>query len=85
MTRNVIFCGAGESKSIILKDTFSSMAFVKEGQGSRLYQATLATPAPYPSGMVSPYIADDSSCNSLSWIVDADAMSDVTRLSKQLL
>ena len=76
LTRNVIFCGAGESKSLIIKDTFSSIVLVKEEQDSTLYQAVLTTPAPYPSGMVIPFIVGYPSSNSLTWIVDKDAMKD---------
>ena len=84
LTRNVIFCGAGESKSLILKDTFSSIELGLEEGGLSWYQATLTTPAPYPSGMVNPYIAEETDSNSLSWIVDADAMKDVNTSSSRL-
>jgi hypothetical protein len=80
----VIFCGAGESKSPILKDTFSSIEFGKEEGDSTWYQAVLTTPAPYPSGMVIPCVAEDTSSNSLTWIVDADAMKDINTSSSNL-
>ena len=89
LTRNIIFCGAGESKSLIVKDTFSSIEFLKEERNTTSYQAALTTPAPYPSGMVTPCVAEDSESNSLTWIVDVDAMKDVnigsSRFHKQTL
>ena len=89
LTRNVIFCGTGESKSSILKGTFATIAFVKEERNSTRYEVERTIPAPYPSGMVVPSTVEDTSGNSLTWIVDADAMKDVntgsSRLSMQML
>jgi 6-phosphogluconolactonase len=77
LTRHVIFCGAGESKSPIIQNTFSSIAHKEVGDNSVSYHAILRTPAPYPSGMVLP-CTPGSLDNTLTWIVDADAMNNVT-------
>jgi Glucosamine-6-phosphate isomerases/6-phosphogluconolactonase len=78
LTRNVIFCGGGESKSVVLRNTFSSLALNKEDHELKVYDAVVNVPAPYPSGMVAPNVpvAEDSSGGYLTWIVDADAMKD---------
>jgi 6-phosphogluconolactonase len=76
LTRHVIFCGAGESKSPIVKDAFNSITYQGVGENATLYRAMMNQPAPFPSGMVSPNTPDGSD-NTLTWIVDADAMKDV--------
>lgn len=77
MTRAVIFCGAGESKSPIIKAAFSSITLESTESIASHYQAVLAIPAPYPCSMVSPTAPSDMIGNSLIWVVDADAMKDV--------
>jgi 6-phosphogluconolactonase len=78
LTRHVIFCGAGESKSPIIRNTFTSMTRSEEVRDeSVLYRAILRVPAPYPSGMVVP-CTPESLGNTLTWIVDADAMNNVS-------
>lgn len=72
MTRHVIFCGAGSSKGPILRTVFKSLdkstdAYSVPNGG--LYKVTVEDPPPYPCGMVKPL-------DSLTWIVDADAMND---------
>lgn len=80
-TRHVIFCGAGASKSPILQKVFASVVKKEDGaeysiaDGVR-YTATLASPPPYPCAMVVPQTEDEEK-NTLTWIVDADAMKDV--------
>jgi 6-phosphogluconolactonase len=64
-TRNVIFCGAGASKALILNAVFRKITM-----GTDRYTASLVSPAPYPCGNVIPQ-------DSLTWIVDADAMQGV--------
>jgi 6-phosphogluconolactonase len=78
-TRHVIFCGAGGSKSPILKDIFSSVIAQADdayqvADGVR-YTASLTNPAPYPCAMV--YPDSDGNENTLTYVVDADAMKDV--------
>ena len=78
MTRHVIFCGAGESKSAILKDVFLSLTLDKEEHNASCYRAQLVVPAPYPCAMVLPNTsASDEFDNTLTWVVDVDAMKDV--------
>ena len=77
MTRAVIFCGAGESKSPILKAVFSSIVLEKKENNASQYTAVLATPAPYPCGMVSPTASDSDIEHALTWIVDTEAMKGV--------
>ena len=64
-TRTVIFCGAGSSKSPILRDVFSSSKGVKMGNDGHVSIQT--NPPPYPCAMVHPL-------EDLIWVVDADAM-----------
>jgi 6-phosphogluconolactonase len=78
-TRHVIFCGAGGSKSPILKEVFSSIVAPTDdtyqvADGVR-YTATRTDPAPYPCAMV--YPDSDGTDNTLTYVVDADAMKDV--------
>ena len=78
MTRHVIFCGAGGSKGPIVRNAFISLdpSDAKyEVDGGALYKVTLEKdPAPYPCSMVVPNIAGET--NSLTWLVDADAMNE---------
>jgi 6-phosphogluconolactonase len=83
-TRHVIFCGAGNSKSPILKKIFSSVsldtapAASSESVSSKRcrYKAKMAVPPPYPCAMVSPNTSSDFD-NSVEWVVDTEALSDV--------
>lgn len=74
-TRHAIFCGAGGSKSPILQAIFASVK--KTGLK---YVATMKTPAPYPCGAVLPDSPGET--NSLTWVVDADAMEGVSILEE---
>jgi len=81
-TRHVVFCGAGASKSDILKAVFSNIVAVPGGDGAKTYRATLTQPPPYPCAMVAPQTtgsaaADLSADPALTWVVDADAMEGV--------
>jgi 6-phosphogluconolactonase/glucosamine-6-phosphate isomerase/deaminase len=46
-TRNIIFCGAGDSKAPILKAIFADIT-----QAGSTLTAQMTEPAPYPCGMV---------------------------------
>lgn len=76
-TRRVIFCGAGGSKSAILRGVFSSVTLVKKESKATHYHARLAVPAPYPCAMVLPRTNEDDADDALLWVVDDDAMKDV--------
>lgn len=87
LTRNVIFCGAGESKSSVIKETFSTISFVNNESNAVVYRATLVRPAPFPSGMVFPNTSTTTTTtivegqldtNTLTWIVDVDSMKGIT-------
>jgi 6-phosphogluconolactonase len=83
-TRNVIFCGAGSSKSPILQQVFRSVhseaaaAAASSGDdnstiaASQQYTGVLADPPPYPCAMVRPK-AQHNAQTSVTWIIDADA------------
>lgn len=77
MTRHVIFCGAGESKGPILKNAFVTLAKSDdpyEVPDGAVYKVTLENdPAPYPCAMVIPNTEGET--NTLTWIVDAEAMN----------
>jgi 6-phosphogluconolactonase len=78
LTRHVIVCGAGDSKSPILQAIFEKIVVLVNEEctsTSKRYQATLKTPAPYPCAMVRPDSAGVE--NTLTWVVDADAMEGV--------
>jgi 6-phosphogluconolactonase len=83
-TRHVIVCGAGDSKSPILQAIFEKVVPLVDddkcttattGNSSKNYQATLKTPAPYPCVMVRP--DSEGVENTLTWVVDAEAMEGV--------
>lgn len=79
-TRHVIFCGAGNSKSPILKEIFSSVVLDSTESNvidSGRYKATMAVAPPYPCAMVSPDTSPDFD-NTIEWIVDSEAMDGVT-------
>jgi 6-phosphogluconolactonase len=78
-TRHVIVCGAGESKGPILRNAFISLtkseAPYKIPRGA-IYKVVLENdPAPYPCGMVIPDTSIEGYSNTLTWIVDAEAMT----------
>lgn len=81
-TRHVVFCGAGKSKSPVLEAAFSAVTKDQSkladvaGRAAR-YQVVYKVPPPYPCAMVEPNTAADTS-NSLTWVVDADAVEGVT-------
>jgi 6-phosphogluconolactonase len=67
-TRNVIFCGAGSSKQEVVEKIFvSTSQKISQDRHVTEYQAEMASPPPYPCAMVKPL-------ESLTWIIDADAM-----------
>jgi 6-phosphogluconolactonase len=76
-TRHVIVCGAGASKGPILRNAFISLtksdAPCKIPRGDNYKVVLENDPAPYPCGMVVPNI--DGYSNTLTWIVDAEAMT----------
>ena len=70
-TSHIIVCGAGASKQPIIEKVF----VLGEDDGTKTGEdtcqtllPTLASPPPYPCSMVTPQ-------NSLTWVVDADAMT----------
>jgi 6-phosphogluconolactonase len=73
LTRHVIFCGAGESKSPILQGVFAT---VTKTSDSTKYSVHMSEPAPFPCGMVLPNSPGVD--NSLTWVVDAEALAGVT-------
>lgn len=78
MCRNVIFVGAGDSKSPILNSIFSSVTEhqVRDGSDVKDCLATLQDPAPYPCGMVRPEKNSDD--HNLTFIVDTSAFSNIS-------
>lgn len=82
-TRHVIVCGAGDSKSPILQAIFEKIVLLdddkcttsKSSSTSKHYQATLKNPAPYPCAMVRP--DSEGVENTLTWVVDTEAMEGV--------
>jgi 6-phosphogluconolactonase len=74
MTRHVVFCGAGTSKSPILKEIFEGVTTTTTTTtttSTHVLVATMKDPAPFPCGAVRPEGGD------LTWIVDKDAMEGV--------
>jgi 6-phosphogluconolactonase len=78
MTRHVIFCGAGSSKGPILKNSFISTKpsdVPYDVPNGAIYKIKLENdPAPYPCAMVLPNTNTEGETNTLTWIVDAEAM-----------
>jgi len=75
MSRDVIFVGTGTGKGPILKSTFESVTNRGEETNEREWQeyvATLIDPPVNPCGMVRP------KNGTLNWIVDADAVQDLS-------
>jgi 6-phosphogluconolactonase len=79
-TRNVIFCGAGSSKSPILQQVFRSVTSAAANSqddnstiaASQQYRGILSDPPPYPCAMVRPKPQLPAE-TSVTWIIDADA------------
>jgi len=69
MTRNVVYCGAGASKTPILEAVFAKDTIKAAAEDNRYYYTAsmVNDPAPYPCAMVAPL-------EQLIWVVDADAM-----------
>lgn len=83
MTRHIVFCGAGRSKSPILQTIFQSVSLTdNEQNGVHTYQAILVQPPIYPCAMITPKTLEDL-CNTLTWVVDSDAMEGVNIVSKK--
>ena len=79
MTRNVIFCGKGESKGPIVRRVFESVTKSKEPynvEGGYQYDVTLEKNEvpPFPCAYVKPK-ADGPETKRLIWIIDDKAMS----------
>jgi len=73
LSTDVIFVGAGESKRLILKDTFDSGIGTREGGlGYLEYDVVIADEPRYPCGMIRP------KNGTLSWVVDADAVQELS-------
>ena len=80
--RQIIFCGAGESKRPILQAVFRNIEEVSKNavkrdddsvvDGIKVASVQLTNPAPYPCGMVRPQQVND---DSLIWLVDQAACS----------
>jgi len=75
LCRQVVFCGAGSSKTPILKAVFGNATEMKGesvekvAEGAKAFEAEMTDPAPYPCGMV----RTEKGGESLVWVVDADA------------
>jgi 6-phosphogluconolactonase len=80
LTRHVIFCGAGASKTPILQMVFAKVEKDMDSSGVAehpQFTLTLTRPAPFPCGMVDPRYPSDTSCT-VTWVVDSDAVNGVT-------
>eukprot|EP00980_Cylindrotheca_fusiformis_P030692 scaffold25251_cov162-Cylindrotheca_fusiformis.AAC.1 len=62
-TDHIIVCGAGTSKAPIVSKVFEKIQKKDSGE----YEATMASPPPFPCAMVNPTV-------SLTWVVDKDAV-----------
>mmetsp|Transcript_22982 Transcript_22982/g.46983 ORF Transcript_22982/g.46983 Transcript_22982/m.46983 type:complete len:134 (-) Transcript_22982:750-1151(-) len=76
LSRKVIICGAGSTKSAILTEVFGESSelvgfAVSNVEGAKAYDATLNDPTPHPCGMVRPV-----RIGSLVWVVDVDAAKE---------
>jgi 6-phosphogluconolactonase len=75
-SRQVIFCGAGSSKSPILQSVFGVFRPLpddpigKVDAGSKAYLVEMNDPPPYPCAMVRP------ETGTLVWVVDAEAAKE---------
>lgn len=67
-TRNVVFCGAGSSKTPILQGAFETVR--KNGSD---FTVTMKDPPPFPCAAVRP---DGMAC----WVVDSDAMNGISHI-----
>jgi 6-phosphogluconolactonase len=82
LTRHVIFCGAGASKSPILQQAFSKVSkddgdVCGDAESCPQFSVTLTRPAPFPCAMVDPRYPSQATCT-VTWVVDSDAMNGVT-------
>jgi 6-phosphogluconolactonase len=86
-TRNVIFCGAGASKSPILQQVFRSVSSAAAAAAasqddnstialSQQYRGIMSDPPPYPCAMVRPKPQHNAQ-TAVTWIIDADAAHGV--------
>jgi 6-phosphogluconolactonase len=76
LTRHVVFCGAGDSKAPILQAIFHSVSNPENAlNGSMVYTVIMKEPYPYPCGGVLPNSKGTE--NTLTWVVDNDAMVGV--------
>lgn len=69
MTRQVVFCGAGSSKTPILQPAFESV--IKNGCD---FKVTMKDPPPYPCTAVRPQ------GGTVTWVVDTDAMNGIAHI-----
>lgn len=70
-TRNVVFCGAGSSKTPILQGVFDT---VKKNESEQNYNVVMKDPSPFPCGAVRPVDG------TVTWVVDADAMNGIAHI-----
>lgn len=78
LSRQIVFFGAGSSKSAILKAVFGTAKQIPGGQidEAKIYEVEMNDPPPYPCGMVRP-------CgNNLIWVVDSAAAEDAIVVEK---
>mmetsp|Transcript_33600 Transcript_33600/g.77510 ORF Transcript_33600/g.77510 Transcript_33600/m.77510 type:complete len:166 (+) Transcript_33600:54-551(+) len=74
-TRHVLFCGAGSSKSPIVKDVFVDRKQDDDKKNS-VFVMTMKDPAPYPSAAVWPNPSGEEP-NTLTWVIDKDATTGI--------
>ena len=81
LSRCVVFCGAGASKSPILEAVFSNSTRSEnddmEKLGAKALNVEMNDPAPYPCAMVRP-----KRDGSLIWVIDEDAARDCIMMGK---
>jgi 6-phosphogluconolactonase len=73
-TGHIILCGAGSSKQPVIAKVFKS---IKKLSDEGELEACMATPPPYPCAMVTPN-------DSLTWVLDKDALGDKNSLDMNL-
>jgi 6-phosphogluconolactonase len=75
LSRCVVFCGSGVSKSPILQSVFEDGKTVENKEmemiGAKALMVEMKDPAPYPCAMVRPVVKDG-----LVWVVDEDAANE---------
>jgi 6-phosphogluconolactonase len=77
MTRHVIFCGAGSSKTPILDKVFVDYKQDAASGSVQEYTAAYADPPPFPCAMVQPG-------SPVMWIVDEQAMGSLAQQRSEL-